>query len=117
MAQTVKAVFVQDGDEGLDYTPVGALAAGDVVDLGTCVGVTTHPIAAGELGAVHVTGVFDFLKFTSEVIALWAPVYWDVGTMTATGTVGYSEAVIGICVKAAAANDATVRVYLIPSVS
>jgi len=117
MAQTLKAVFVQDGDEGLDYTPIGALAAGDVVDLGTCVGVTTHPIGAGELGAVHITGVFDFLKYAGEAIALWAVVYWDVGTGTATGTQGYSEAVIGICVKEAAAGDDTVRVYLIPSIS
>ena len=116
MAQTAKAVYVQEGDEGLDYTPVGALAAGDVVDLGTCVGVTTHPIDAGALGAIWLDGVFDFLKYADEAIDLWAPVYWDAGTSTATGTVGYSEAVIGICVKAALAGDATVRVKLIPSV-
>jgi predicted RecA/RadA family phage recombinase len=115
--QTLKAVFVQSGmDEGgIDYTPVGALAAGDVVDLGNCVGVTKHPIAAGALGALSLYGVFDFLKFTGEAISLWAPVYWDVGTGTATGTIGYSEAVIGKCIKDAAAGDNTVRVLILPT--
>src|SRR4051812_47851080 len=108
MTQTAQAVFVQGGGESVSYTPVADLSAGDVVDIGSCVGVTVRPIPAGTLGNVMVGGTWDFLKYTGEAIALWAPVYWDVGTGTATGTVAYSEAVVGICVRAAAADDATV---------
>lgn len=108
------ATHVQEGEQ-IDYTPVGALAAGDVVDLGTCVGITFKPIEAGELGVLVIEGVFDVAKYTGEAISLWAPVYWDVGTTTATGTVGYSEATIGKCVKEALAGDSTVRVKLIPT--
>ena len=113
----LEAIYVHGGEAGgIDHTPVGALVAGEVVDLGTYVGVVRRPIAAGELGAIHITGTHDFLKFTGEAIAKWAPVYWDEGTNTASGTVGYSEALIGLCEKAAAAGDERVRVYLTPGV-
>jgi predicted RecA/RadA family phage recombinase len=116
MAQIEKAVFVQGDPLMVDYTPNADVAAGDVVDLGNCVGVAHHPILAGRTGAISVDGgVYDFLKFAGEAIALWAPVYWDVGTLTATGTVAYSEAIIGKCIKAALAGDATVRVEQIAS--
>lgn len=107
------ANFVQEGDR-IDYTPVGALAAGDVVDLGTFVGIALQPIAAGVQGVLAIRGTFDVNKYTGEAISLGATVYWDVGTTTATGTSGYSEATMGKCVKAAAAGDATVRVTLTP---
>jgi predicted RecA/RadA family phage recombinase len=109
----LKAIYVQDG-EAIDYTPVADLAAGDVVDLGTFVGITKEPILANKPGALSIVGTFDVLKFTGEAIALGATVYWDVGTGTATGTIGYSEATMGKCIKAAAAGDATVRVFLTP---
>jgi len=41
-----------------------APAAGDVVVQGDLVGVVKRPIAANELGAVEVAGVFDFAKNT-----------------------------------------------------
>ncbi len=116
MTQTAKAVFVHGDGEAVGYMPVADVAAGDVVDLGSCVGVAVRPIPAGVLGAVMVGGTFDFLKFTGEAISLWSPVYWDVGTGTATATLAYSEAVIGICTRAAASGDETVRVKLILSV-
>ena len=116
MTQTAQAVFVQGDGESVSYTPVTDLAAGDVVDLGMSVGITVRPIPANELGNLMVGGTWDFLKFAGESIVQWAPVYWDAGTKTATGTVGYSEAVMGICVRAAASGDATVRVKLILAV-
>lgn len=117
MAQTEKAVFIHGDPIMLDYMPLADLAGGDVVDLGNCVGITHRPIPAGTTaaGALGVgPGVYDFLKFTGEAVALWAPVYWDVGTGTATGTIGYSEAAIGKCVRAALAGDATIRVLVLP---
>lgn len=108
------AVFVQQGFS-VDYTPVADVAPGDVVDLGNCVGIAPHAITANTVGALQVYGVYDVAKFTGEAIALWAPVYWDVGTTTATGTIGYSEAVMGKCVQAALAGDSTVRVLILPT--
>jgi predicted RecA/RadA family phage recombinase len=54
---------VQDG-KYIDHTPGGALASGDVVVQGDLVGVMLRPLAAGELGALAVDGVFDFAKNT-----------------------------------------------------
>jgi len=56
-----QATYVQDGC-ALDYTPGAAIAAGDVVVQGDLVGVAKRPIAANELGAIEVEGVFDFAK-------------------------------------------------------
>ncbi|HID22323.1 MAG TPA: DUF2190 family protein, partial [Planctomycetaceae bacterium] len=56
-----QAVFVQDG-AAIDYTPAAAVASGDVVVLRDLVGVVKRPLAAGELGAIAVEGVFDFAK-------------------------------------------------------
>jgi predicted RecA/RadA family phage recombinase len=107
------AIYRQYGNQ-IAYTPVADVAAGDVVDLGTFVGIAQRAIPADELGALAIEGVFEVNKFTDEAIDLGAPVYWDVGTTTATGTIGYSEAVMGLCVKAALAGDSTVLVKLTP---
>lgn len=107
------ATYVNEGDS-IDYTPGSDVTAGDVIDLGNFVGIATSDIASGVLGSLVVEGVFDVNKYDSEAITLGAPVYWDAGTSTATGTSGYSEAVMGVCVKAADASDATVRVRISP---
>ena len=57
------AVFVHDGSS-IDYTPGAAVAAGDVVVQGDLVGVAKLDIPANVLGALAVTGVFDFPKAT-----------------------------------------------------
>lgn len=112
---TPVAVFVQEG-RTFDYTPVADMAAGDVVDCGTWVAIALRDIPANTLGALqsYDSPIFDFLKFTGEVIAVFDQVYWDQGTLTCTKTVGYSEARIGYCVAPAAAGDLRVRVKLAP---
>lgn len=116
MAQTMEAVVVQAG-RTIDYTPGSDVAAGQVIDLGTCVGIAIRDIAANTRGALMVDGVADFLKYTNDAPSAFDLIYWDEGTNTATKTSGYGEAVIGRAVSAAGASDATVRVWLIPSVS
>jgi predicted RecA/RadA family phage recombinase len=112
-----ECVMRATGDR-IDYTPSGAdVEPGQVVDLGTFVGVATEKILDGEPGSLQVEGVGDFLKYTGEAINLGDVVYWDEGTNTATKTSGYSEAPIGKCFKAALAGDATVRVKLMPGLS
>lgn len=104
-----KAVFVQDGTS-IDYIPTTAVAAGDVVVQGDLVGIATQDIPANTLGALKVEGVFDVVKQSGAAISAGALVYWDatnqVATTSATGKL------IGKCIKAAAAADATVRVKM-----
>jgi predicted RecA/RadA family phage recombinase len=107
------AVYVQEGDQ-IDYTPVADVSAGDVIIQGTLLGIALRDIPAGAQGALAVEGTFDVNKFANEAIGFGATVYFDVGTHTATGTLSYSEGVMGLCVRAALAGDKVVRVKLIP---
>lgn len=104
--------FVQEG-ASIDYTPGSAVDSGDVVVQGELVGVAKLDIAAGELGALAVEGVFDFPKSTGsgEAISAGANVYWDAANSVATTTVG-SNKLIGKVVTAATASDTTVRVRM-----
>jgi predicted RecA/RadA family phage recombinase len=101
----------------IPYTPGSAVAAGDVVDLGTFAAVAVLPIAANVLGELHCgwdSPTVRITKYTGDEIAQGAIVYWDAGTSTATGTVGYSEGVLGYAASAAATGDDTVDVKMAP---
>jgi predicted RecA/RadA family phage recombinase len=108
------AFFVQDGNS-IDYTPVAAVAAGDVVVQGDLVGVAKTPIAAGVLGALAVNGVFDFPKATGvgTAIAAGASVYWDeAGQQARTDSESGANKLLGKTTAAAGDDGATVRVRL-----
>lgn len=111
-----QAVFVHDG-VAVDYTPGAAVTAGDVVIQGQLVGVAKRDIAANELGALHTSGVFDFLKEAALAITDGARVYWnDSGNTATTDGAGGARKLLGYAVKAAGASDATVRVQLGPAI-
>jgi len=105
-----EATYMQEGKQ-IDYTPTGAVAAGEVVEVSQLVGVASSAIAANELGAIQVEGVFDFKKTAALAISLGALVYWD-DTANEANVTSASNMLIGKCVKAALAADATVRVRL-----
>lgn len=108
------AVFVQQGDQ-IDYTPSAAVAAGDMVVQGDLVGVAKQPIAADALGALAVSGVFDFPKATGagSGIAAGVTVYWDAAEKVAkTDSEAGANKLIGKTVAAAGDSDATVRVRM-----
>jgi predicted RecA/RadA family phage recombinase len=106
------ATFIHDGNS-IDYTPGSAVTAGAVVVQGELVGVTKVDIAANALGALAVTGVFDFAKATGvgTAITAGANCYWDVANSRAT-TTATGNKLIGKCVKAAADADALVRIRM-----
>jgi predicted RecA/RadA family phage recombinase len=110
------AVFLSHG-RSKPYTPVVDTPAGTIVDLGTWIGVATRDIAANVRGDLQVKGVVRVNKFAGEPIADGATVYFDAGTNTATGTIGYAEATMGKAWGAALAGDATVDVLLIPGMA
>lgn len=104
------AKYWQKG-EVLDYTATDKVANGEVVSLGTRIGVAGEDIAAGETGHLHVVGVFEMTKATGA-ITMGAAVYYDTTekniTATASGNVpaGYAAA-------PAASADTTVLVKLL----
>ena len=107
----MKATYWQRG-ETLDYTPKKAVENGEVVSLGTRIGVAGSDIKAGELGHLHVVGVFEMPKAASTAIAMGAAVYYDAsaGNITTTSS---SNVPAGYAAAAAGANDATVLVKLL----
>ena len=81
----MKATYYQRG-ETLDYTATKKLEAGDVVSLGSRIGVAAANIGAGEQGAVHVVGVFAMAKANTEEIKQGAAVYYDAAAEAITAT-------------------------------
>ncbi|GIX04945.1 MAG: hypothetical protein KatS3mg114_0814 [Planctomycetaceae bacterium] len=109
-----QAVFAHEG-AAIDYTPGADVSAGDVIVQGDLVGVARLDIKAGVLGALAVTGVFDFPKATGvgTAIAAGVEVYWDVADAEAkTDSETGANKLIGKTVAAAGDNDATVRVRM-----
>jgi len=108
------ARFIQNGNS-IDYTPGADVSAGDVVVQGDLLGITKLDIAAGALGALAVTGVFDVPKTAGvgEAIAAGVKVYWDVadGVAKEDAEAGANK-YLGKTVLAAGDDDATVRVRL-----
>jgi len=106
------AKLIQRGED-LDYTPMADVAAGAVVVQEDLVGVACREIKADQLGALSVTGVYEFPKETGggKDIAAGKKVYWDatpgVVKKTASGAT-----YLGKCVGAAAEDDEAVRVRL-----
>jgi predicted RecA/RadA family phage recombinase len=106
------ATFVHDGNS-IDYTPGSAVIAGQVVVQGELVGVAKVDIPANTLGALAVTGVFDFPKATGggTAITAGANCYWNAAAQQAT-TTATGNKLIGKCVRAAVDADTTVRIRM-----
>lgn len=117
MAQT-PALFYADGDT-MDYTPSGAIIAGEVVLIGTVPCVAPVAIPAGVKGVLAIEGIFKVPQ-AAEIIAEGAAVYWDADGTPVTGTGGTGAAtgtatgnnLMGFCVEVTAATDSYVKVAL-----
>lgn len=118
----MSAKFVQNADT-IDYTPVAAVAAGALVDLGFAVGVAKLPIAAGALGALALAGVFDVdVTALAATVPVGTAVYlgkdgaptFDATTSDGSDDDSLPDALtrIGYVVAAGAAGDTAVRVRL-----
>ena len=103
------ARFVQKG-ESIDYRPETPVAAGDVIVQDNLIGIARLDIAAGTLGSLAVTGVFDVVKSDGQ-IPVGAAVYWDEAEKKATSTSG-SNRFLGKSILAAESEAETVRVLL-----
>lgn len=118
----MKATYWQKG-ETLDYTPEENVEAGTVLSVGGRIGVAAADIAAGQLGHVHMVGVFRMDKAKSEAIGMGAAVYYDeeAGAITAAAsretTEGETKKTVanplaGYAAASAAAGDTSMLVKL-----
>lgn len=114
----MQGTFIQIGNQ-IDYTPVAAVVAGQVVVQANLVGIATSPIAAGALGALAVSGIFD-VDQNAEIIPAGAGVYWDADGTSVSGTGGAGAATatatgntfMGFAQAVTAATDSYVRIAL-----
>lgn len=90
MAQTA-VKRISSRDDTIDYTPASAVAAGDVVQIGTVPYVATQAIAASTLGSLACGGVFDVPK-TTDVFTAGDAVYWNPTGNPVTGDAGTGAA-------------------------
>jgi predicted RecA/RadA family phage recombinase len=112
----MKARFIHDG-KAIDFTPEVDTPAGSVLILGSLTGITKIDLKAGELGALHLVGVYDIEKAAADVVTVGAKIYWkdDKATIVASTTVSQvttDHPYVGVAIEAAAAGDTTVRVRI-----
>lgn len=117
MAQTPALLYSDDC--AIDYTPGSAVAAGDVVLVGTIPLVAPVAIPASTKGALATEGVYKVPQ-KAEIITAGDAVYWDVdgdpyggtaGSGAATGTAAAGN-LMGVAVETTAATDTYVKVML-----
>ncbi len=108
----------QSGNRAVDYTPVSAVSAGDVVVQTDLVGVAINDIAANKKGALVIDAVIKAPKSagTSTAIAAGEIVYWDADNSVVTETAG-SSAAMGITVAAATDSATWAYVQLVPGLA
>ena len=118
MAQ-VPATRYQSSSCDIDYTPGSAVTAGDVLVLGSIIGVATQDIAANAKGSLALEGVFQVPKITGSN-AVGTLIYWDPagdplggtsGTGAATSTAGALKQ-LGYVAAASLSADETVQILL-----
>lgn len=82
------ATYLQRG-EALDYknSTTEVIPHGTIVVIGTRIGVTGCDIPPGQLGTIHVCGVFRIKKTDTDAITIGQPVYYD-----GTGITGQAPA-------------------------
>jgi predicted RecA/RadA family phage recombinase len=102
------ASYVQKGDV-LDYTPAAAVAAGDVVVIGSLVGVAPVAIAANAMGSLAIDGVWSMPCSTGATGAQGSAISWYAVSGVAHASTGTAA---GKLAKARAAGDTTVHVVL-----
>lgn len=107
------AKFWQRG-EALDYinSTEDAIAANNIVVIGSHLGVAGTNIEAGAVGSVHVVGVFEMPRTGSAAIAMGADLYWDGTAITDTAPGEGIKTPIGYAAAPADASATTVMVKL-----
>jgi predicted RecA/RadA family phage recombinase len=110
--------FIQPG-KSIDHTAAAVTDSGDVVVIGSLVGVALTDATIGQTVAVGLEGVFE-VPAAAAAITAGAPVYWDADGDPYGGTAGSGAATatatdnvkMGHAVATKALNGPTVPVKL-----
>ncbi len=102
------ASYVQKGDL-LDHSPAAAVAAGDVVVIGSLVGVAPRAIAANAVGSLAIDGVFEMPVATGATGAQGSAINWYAVSGVAHASTGVAA---GKLAKARLVGDTSVHVIL-----
>ena len=106
----MKARYVQRG-ESIDFIPASDVAAGDIVKVGSLVGVAKLDIKAGELGALALCGVYE-IATNGTAIEAGAVVSVDPGTGKVCAADASGAVKFGYAGAAAGTTDTLVNVRL-----
>jgi predicted RecA/RadA family phage recombinase len=107
------AVYVGDGDV-IEYFSAGGQNAGDVIVLGTFVGITVLFCAANSYVTVKVRGRFDIAKTAAATCNLGDKIYYHTATKT-VDTTSASGINVGYAARAAVSGDTVIRCILEPN--
>lgn len=104
--------YIQNGIV-IDYTNPTAekISYGDIVTLGTRVGIAAEDIETGSTGGIKVEGVFEVPAVNTEEFAVGDILYLDVNG-NATKTQGELTVIIGWAILPKVASGATAYVKL-----
>jgi predicted RecA/RadA family phage recombinase len=110
--------YIQDGNV-IDFTAGATIVSGQVVAVGSIIGVAAGDVANGKVGPLIVKGVVEIPAATAEIL-VGAPVYWDADGNPVGGTTGTGAAtatatdniLVGYAVAGKAAAGAKVKVLL-----
>ena len=108
-----RASYVQKGDV-LNYknlSPTDKISAGDVIVVGDKVAVAGCEIEVGQVGTIHMSGVYEMPISTLEV-SMGEKVYWDALEKTVTKTTsGNTE--IGYAAETIESTATKIKVKLV----
>jgi predicted RecA/RadA family phage recombinase len=102
--------FIAEGHH-MNYTPGAAVLSGVMVLVGTKVGVAIADIAANTTGALRMTGVINYTKLTTDVVAQGAALYWD-NTSKRLTTTASGNTYAGYAFAAATGTDTSVDIKI-----
>lgn len=103
--------YIEAGDTLTVPAPSGGVVSGDIVIIGTLIGIATTTAAVGVNVAVKISGVFELAKVSAQAWTIGAPIYWD-GTAKLATTVSSANTAIGYATEVAANPSAVGRVRL-----
>jgi predicted RecA/RadA family phage recombinase len=99
--------YIQLGNNITVAAPEGGVTSGDLVVIGSLIGVTADTAAAGEDVVLATGGVFELPKASVDEVGVGDLLYSDDGELTKVPGTGELP-LAGVAVKAAAAGVTTV---------
>ena len=102
--------YISSG-ELLDHTPTAARTSGQMVVIGTKVGICTGDIAANTAGVLAVEGIWTVNKLSTDTVAQGAALYWD-NTNSRLTTTASGNTYAGYAAAAAGSGTTTVAINI-----